>query len=128
MVNLSVLSHFSLYFLLKHFTSSGNSNNKPPMHSNSPYISLISNFSLYVTQIISPQCTRIVTQPRVPSHCYYMCNPYQNNQPELSDQFYFFKVFFLFWGEIFQFHFILFFIFFIYPIHHVIGNRIILCK
>ena len=33
-VNISILSHFSLYFLLKHFTSSGNSNNKPPMHSN----------------------------------------------------------------------------------------------
>ena len=94
-VNISILRHFSLYFLLKHFTSSGNSNNKPPMHSNSPgsihtikqsifilekffsfffvNISLISNFSLYVTQIMSPQCTRIVTQPRVPSHCYYIC-------------------------------------------------------
>ena len=35
-VNSSILRHFSLYFLLKHFTSSGNSNNKPPMHSNSP--------------------------------------------------------------------------------------------
>ena len=33
-VNLSVLSHFSLYFLLKHFTSSGNSNTKPQVHSN----------------------------------------------------------------------------------------------
>ena len=33
-VNLSVLSHFSLYFLLKQFTSSGNSNNKPPVHLN----------------------------------------------------------------------------------------------
>ena len=35
-VNISILSHFSLYFLLKHFTSSSNSNNKPQIHSSSP--------------------------------------------------------------------------------------------